>query len=209
LGKARKMRPWQVIRKLRKSTNEQARKIDILCNDIISAHGDFSCQLGNLGFVVQLYESLLSQNDISGVLATSAEFIRDGIGDCNVAVYLADSAGFELHLTDEEAYIDIDLARLESYFTREVADGICRSNRVCLLEDMFEMGLVGNLSELSRICAAAVPLGRWGEAVGFILLYRRSESGFSRAELERVVGITPGLCRAIKACRARGARQGR
>ena len=195
----------QVIAKLRKLTDEQAKKINILCNDIIGAHGDFSSQLGNLAFAVGFYESLLGQSDIGGVLATAAELIRGVVADCNVAVFLADSGGFELHVVDEETPININSDRLEGYFTSEVADSICRSNRVCSLEDMFEMGLVGNLGELVRICAAVVPLGRCGESEGFILLYRGSENGFSRDELAKVVGITPGLCRAIKACASRGA----
>lgn len=208
MDKEQNKQAQQVIAKLRTLTDEQAKKIDILCNDIIGAHGDFVRQLGNLAFVVESYESLLAQSDIGGLLATAAELIRGGVADCNVAVFLVDSGRFELHVVDEDSPIDIDRGRLESYFNPEVADSICRSNKVCSLEDMFEMGLIGNLSELGRICAAAVPLGRWGEAVGFILLYRRSENGFSRDELAKVVGITPGLCRAIKACQGRGAHQG-
>lgn len=208
MDKEQNKRPQQVIAKLRTLTDEQAKKIDILCNDIICAHGDFVRQLGNLTFVVQTYESLLEQMDVSELLAAATGLIRTAVADCSAAVYLVDSGEFELHVVDEEAPIDIDRGGLESYFTSEVADSICRSNKVCSLEDMFEMGLIGNLSELGRICVAAVPLGRWGEAVGFILLYRRSENGFSRDELAKVVGITPGLCRAIKACQGRGARQG-
>lgn len=208
MGKERNKRARLVIAKLKALRDEQAKKIDILCNDIIGAHGDFARQLGNLAFVVQIYESLLDQMDVSGLLAAATGLIRTAAADCSVAVYLVDSGGFEMHALDADSPTDIDRDRLESYFNPEVADSICRSNRVCSLEDMFEMGLVGNLGELGRICAAAVPLGRWGEAVGFILLYRRSENGFSRDELAKVVGITPGLCRAIKARAGRGAHQG-
>jgi len=208
LDKEQNKRSQQVIAKLRTLADEQAKKIDILCNDIIGAHGDFVRQLGNFAFVVESYESLLEQMDVSELLAAATGLIRTAVADCNVAVFLADSGEFELHVVDEDSPIDIDRGRLESYFTSEVADSICRSNEVCSLEDMFEMGLIGNLSELGRICTAAVPLGRWGEAVGFILLYRRSENGFNRDELAKVVGIIPGLCRAIKACQGRGAHQG-
>jgi len=208
LDKEQNKQAQQVIAKLRTLTDEQAKKIDILCNDIIGAHGDFVRQLGNFAFVVETYESLLEQMDVSELLAAATGLIRTAVADCSAAVYLVDSGRFEMHVVDEDSPIDIDMGRLESYFTSEVADSICRSNRVCSLEDMFEMGLIGNLSELGRICAAAVPLGRQGEAVGFILLYRRPENGFSRDELAKVVGITPGLCRAIKACQGRGAHQG-
>jgi len=208
LDKEQDKQAQQVIAKLRKQTDEQAKKIDILCNDIIGAHGDFVRQLGNLAFVVEPYESLLEQMNVSELLAAAPGLIRTAVADCSAAGYLVDSGRFEMHVVDEDSPIDIDRGRLESYFNPEVADSICRSNRVCSLEDMFEMGLIGNLSELGRICAAAVPLGSWGEAVGFILLYRRPENGFSRDELAKVVGITPGLCRAIKARAGRGAHQG-
>ena len=198
LSKQRNKRALLAIRKLKRARDEQAGKIDILCNDIVSAHGDFVRQLCNLGFGVKFYESLLGESNTSGILGTAAELIKDCVADCNVAVFLVDNGGFELHVEDEKAPIDIDSGRLESYFTSEVADNICRSNKVCSLEDMFEMGLIGNLGELGRICAAAIPLGRSGAAVGFILLYRSSQKKFGRDELEKVVGITPGLLRAIK-----------
>ena len=197
----------QVIARLKKLTEEQAKKIDILCNDIIGAHGDFSRQLGNLAFAVRFYESLLAQSDIGAVLTTAAELIRSAVADCNVAVFLVDRGRFELHIVDKDSPIDIDTGRLEACFTSEVADSICRSNRVCSLNDMFEMGLIGNLSELGRICAAAVPLACSGAAVGFILLYRRSEERLRPDELARVLAIAPGLCRAIEACASRGANQ--
>jgi hypothetical protein len=200
LGKERNKRAWQVIRKLKALRDEQAGKIDILCKDVIGAHGDFSRQLSNLSFAVRFYESLLTQNGTGAVLTAAAESIRSGVAGCNVAVFLADSNGFELHVADEDSPIDIDAAGLESYFTSEVVDSICRSNRVCSLDDMFEMGLIGNLGQLSRICTAAVPLGYSGRVVGFILLYRSCENVFTRDELARVVAITPGLCRVIGAC---------
>jgi len=206
LDKEQNKQARQVIAKLRKLTEEQAKKIDILCNDIIGAHGDFSRQLGNLAFAVRFYESLLAQSDIGAVLATAAESIRSAVADCNAAVFLVDRGRFELHVADEDSPLDIDIGRLEACFTSEVADSICRSNRACSLNDMFEMGLTGNLSELSRICAAAVPLRSCGPAMGFILLYRRSEEKLRPDELARVVAIAPGLCRAIEACASHSVR---
>jgi len=205
LDQEQNKREGEVIRKLKKLTDEQAKKINILCNDIIGAHGDFSRQLGDLAFAVRFYESLLGQSDIGAVLARAAESIRSAVADCNVAVFLVDKGRFELHIVDEDKPIDIDTGRLESCFTSEVADSICRSNRVCSMNDMFEMGLIGNLSELGRICAAAVPLACSGSALGFILLYRRSEEKLRPDELAKVLAVAPGMCRAIEACASHSA----
>jgi hypothetical protein len=200
LDKHRNKKARQLIRRLNKLRHEQASKIDILCNDIVSAHTDFVKQLSNLTFGMNFYESLLGRTDFSGLLNTAAELIRDCVANANVAIFLADRGGFGLHLADDDEPVDIDTAGLESYFTSEVADNICRSNKVCSLDDMFEMGLIGNPGELGRICAAAVPLGRSGGALGFILVYRSSTKNLTADELEKIVGVIPGLCRAIKSC---------
>ena len=206
LDQEQNKRSRQVIAKLRKQNDEQAKKINILCNDIISAHGDFSRQLDNLAFAVRFYESVLGQSDIGADLTRAAESIRSAVADCNVAVFLVDKGRFELHIVDENKPIDIDTGRLESYFTSEVVDSICRSNKVCSMNDMFEMGLIGNLSELGRICSAAVPLACSGSSLGFILLYRSSEEKLRPEELAKVVAVAPGMCRAIEACASRSAR---
>ena len=200
MDKQRYKKARLLIRKLNKLRHEQAGKIDILCNDLVSAHTDFVSQLGNLTFGMNFYESLLGPNDLAGLLNTTAQLIKGCLPNANLAVFLADCNGFQLHLADGDNPIDIDATRLESYFTPEVTENICRSNKVCSLDDMFEMGLIGNLAELAKISAAAVPLGRSGTALGFILVYRSSENKLTADELKKIVAITPGLCRAIKAC---------
>ena len=201
MGKQLNKRARSLIRRLNRIRHKQAKQIDILCNDMISVHRDIVKQLKSLNFSVDFYESLLGQNDLTSLLNTSAELIRHYITNSNVAVFLLDCEGFELHMVDEESPIEIDTGRLESFFTSEVVENICRSNRVCSLDDIFEMGFVGNLSDLSRISAAVIPLGSFGVGIGFILLYRSAENKITSDELQRLTTITPGLCRAIESCR--------
>ena len=96
MDKEQNKRPQQVIAKLRTLTDEQAKKIDSLCNDIICAHGDFVRQLGNLTFVVQTYESLLEQLDVSELLAAATGRITTAGRHCSGAVLPVDRAVFEL-----------------------------------------------------------------------------------------------------------------
>ena len=201
-------RTRRLISKLNKIRHTQDRKIDILCNDMISAHRDFVKQLSSLNFTVDFYESILGQNDLGGLLNTAAERIKEYVADCNVAIFLLESEGFELHIVDQEYPIDIDADSLESYFTPEVVRNICRSNRVNSLKDMFEMGLVGNVSDLSRISAAAVPLGRFGSGIGFILIYRGAGKPLGCNDLEKLTTIQSGLCKTIESCQALTHRDG-
>ena len=201
-------RTRRLISKLNKIRHTQDRKIDILCNDMVSAHRDFVKQLGSLNFTVDFYESILGQNDLGGLLNTAAERIKEYVADCNVAIFLLESEGFELHIVDQERPIDIDADSLESYFTPEVVRNICRSNRVNSLKDMFEMGLVGDVSDLSRISAAAVPLGRFGSGIGFILIYRCADRPLGCNDLAKLTTIQSGLCKTIESCQALTHRDG-
>ena len=191
-----------LIRKLNKIRHEQAKKIDILCNDMVSAHSDFIKRLRALTFGVNFYEALLKENDLPRLLDSAADLIKSYVSNSNVAIFLLESDGFELHMTDEEHPIEVDKAKLESCFTPQVVSSICRSNQVCSLNDMFEMGLAGNLAMLGSISAAAIPLGRFGGSTGFILIYRSSDDQLTADELERITAIVPGLCDSIKSRQA-------
>jgi hypothetical protein len=169
---------------------------------MVSAHADFVRQLKTLNFSMNAYESLLAQSDLTGLIDNAAGLVQESIANSNVAVFLASSEGFELHLVNNDAPIDIDSRRLESYFTPEVVQNICKCNWVCTINDMFEMGLEGNLAVLNSISAAAVPLGRFGPTVGFILVYRSADEPLRTAELDRVAVIAPGLCGAIRSFQA-------
>ncbi len=92
--------------------------------------------------------------------------------------------------------------RLEACFGPELMDGICKSNKVCTLDDMFAMGLQGNLVGLNKISAVTIPLGLSGSSLGFILLYRSSENKLTAEEIERLSAITYGLSRAIASCQS-------
>lgn len=130
----------------------------------------------------------------------------------------AASTDFELHAFDSSHAIAFDKGysfdypelvaktlvegdRFEACFSPELIDGIYKSNKVCTLDDMFAMGLQGNLVGLNKISAVTIPLGLSGSSLGFILLYRSSEDKLTAEEIERISAITYGLSRAIASCR--------
>ncbi len=196
----RRKRIRYLVGKLNKERKQQAKKIDILCNDMVSAQKDFVNQIQSLMFCVKCYEALIGQRSQTVLLDTAAMFIRENVRNVNVAIFLLESNRFALHIVDEDKPIEIDTVRFESCFSSELVSDISRANHVCRLDDMFEMGLVGNPSELGRISVAAIPLNRFCQPVGFILLYRNSEDDFTNEELERITGIRDGLCSAITNC---------
>lgn len=189
------------IKKLNEIRHSQEKKIDILCNDMVDAHREFVKQLKDSNFAIGFYESILGQNDIQALTNISAGFIRDNFASSNVATFLLDEDGFQLHMADDTKPIDVDKLRLENSFTDEIVTKICRSNTICSFEEMLQMGLIINIKEPNRISATALPLGRFGKAVGFILIYRNEDNKFTEDELQKLRSITPGLYRAIEAAR--------
>lgn len=200
MAKQKKSKERQLIRRLNNIRHEQVKKIDILCKDMVSAHGDFTKQLYTLTFAVNFYENLLGNNDLHSILNTAAGSIKSFVPGSNVAIFLLDGCGFELHMVDSDNPIDLDTAQLESCFTQEVVDNICRANFVCSLDEMFKMGLMGNPALFAKISATAIPLKKFSHPVGFILIYRNAEDALVQNEIERICAITPGLLNTIESC---------
>ncbi|NIP26159.1 MAG: hypothetical protein GWN67_17415 [Phycisphaerae bacterium] len=224
-NKERHRRLRLLIRKLNKERKKQAQKTDILCNDFISAQADFIKRLNTINFTANFYEAILGTTDLNSLLYTAGKLIKEEISDSNVAFFLLgfpfrreslDGAplqrnSFELYVPEGDKPLVPGVAqlqaiapekeRLENCFTPELVDNICKSNRLCTLDDMFAMGLQGNLIRLSKISAITVPLYRFGSSVGFILIYRLSQNKLTPGELKNISAVTCGLSRAIQSCR--------
>ncbi len=234
--KQRHRRLRLLIGKLNKERKRQAQKIDILCNDFISAHRDFIKRLNTINFTANFYEAIVGTTDLSGLLYTAGKLIKDEIPDSSVAFFLLGPPfrrdpvlqkdgkmgtskksrnglplqrdNFKLYMTSMSSVesfesnqpITLEKRQLENYFTPELVDNICKSNKLCTLDDMFAMGLQGNLIKLNKISAVAVPLRRFGSSLGFILIYRSSENKLTAGELNSISAVTCGLSRAIQSC---------
>ena len=189
-----------LISKLNKERKNQAKKIDMLCNNLIAAQRDFIKRLSAISFAADFYKSIIGITDLGKLLSAACKLIKDEIVDANIAFFLRQTESFELHIFESDKPIAISRQQIENYFTAELADNICKSNQVCSLDDMFSMGLQGNLMELNKVSAFTLPLSQLGPPLGFILIYRSSEKKLTADELNKISAITFGLSRAIQSC---------
>ena len=189
-----------LVSKVNKARKVQAKKIDILCNDIIATQRDFIKRLNTISFTANFYESIVGTTDLSSLLATSGKLIKNEIPDANIAFFLRQTDNFELYLFESDQPITLEKQHLENCFTSELVDNICKSNKLCTLDDLFAIGLQGNLSVLNKTSVVTVPLGQLGTSVGFVLIYRSSQNKLTAAELTNISAIAPGLSRAIQSC---------
>ena len=64
-SKQRKKRLRLLIGKLNKERKKQAKKIDILCNDLIAAQRDFIKRLSTISFTADFCESIIGVSDLN------------------------------------------------------------------------------------------------------------------------------------------------
>ncbi len=196
-NKKRHERLRLLLKALNKKRKKQGKQIDILCNDLISAHRDFIEKLDLISFTAGFYELIIGANELDVLLCNAGKMIGQKVDDTNIAFFLRQHGNFELHVFESDKPITMERKDLETSFTPELISGICAMNKVCTLEDMFAMGLQGNPKKLNTITAATIPLGQAGTSFGFILLYRPSKSKFKEQELDSISAVSPGLSRAI------------
>jgi len=188
------------MRTLNKERKKQARKIDILCNDLIVAQRQFIKKLDTLSFTANFYESIVGSTDLNALFYTAGKLIKDEIPDANIAFFLRQENSFELHMFESNQPITLGKQDLKNCFTPDLVADICKSNKICTLDDMFAMGLQGNLTRLNKVSAATIPLGRLGSSLGFILIYCPSQNELAADQLNNIAAIAPGLSRAIASC---------
>ena len=200
--KNRNKRLRLLIKKLNKERKKQAQQIDILCNDLISAQRDFIKRLKKISFMANFYESTIGTNELNHLLQTTVELIKEQVDGANIIFFLRQTENFDVHTFENEQALTFKKEHLENCFSPELIENICASNRICSLEDMFSLGLQGNLVELRKISAMTIPLDASCSPSGFILVYRSSEKRITTDEICNISAVTFGLSRAISSCHA-------
>lgn len=190
-------RALKVIRSLHKCQKKQASKIDVLCRDMVSAHREFSTKLAALSFAASYYESLLGCTDLDDLLDTAVQGIREAVKETDAAIFLLSENGFDVHIADTGVADPVEKRQFQHWFTRELVNSVSQMNRICSLDQLLHMGLQGSPAVLKTISLAAIPLGRFGQAVGFVLVYRPAHLPLQAEELSRLAAVSSGLHEAI------------
>jgi len=92
----------------------------------------------------------------------------------------------------------VEKREFQHWFTRELVESIGQMNRICSLEQLLRMGLQGPPAVIKTISLAAIPLGRFGQTLGFVLVYRPAHLPLQSEELSRLAAVSVGLRKAIE-----------
>ena len=94
----RNQRALKAIRTLKAQQQKQATQIDILCRDMVKAHDLFSRTLSQLTFAALFYETLLSCDQLEGVIDQTIALICSNIDRAGTAIFLVEPSGFEVYV---------------------------------------------------------------------------------------------------------------
>ena len=190
-----------LLNRLNKQRKQQARKIDILCNDLISAQRAFIQRLYTVSFAAEFYKSLLGSPDLNHLLARADRQIRQGLPGTGVAFYLRQSDGCELHSFPGDELFTCEQDGPQEHLTPELVDGICKSNKIRTLADISSLDLGDGIEGLARFSIVTLPLSDLGRSLGFALLWRPLPLTVSAEEIHRIEPVMCGLSQAIRAAR--------
>ena len=197
---SRQKRLRTLVRNVNCQRRRQARQIDILCRDLIGAQRRFIRHLETIAFTAAFYKSLLGIRDIGRLLDTAGRILGEHVPEAHVIFHLRQHGLFRRYAFDAEAEADSDEVRLVDCLTTELAEGICKSNKTCGLDDLLTLGLQANPAVVSRLSVVTVPLCEGGRSLGFIMLCRGNDQPLTDAEIARATSVAPGLAAAVDVC---------
>lgn len=193
----RRKRVRSLVRAMKWQQKQQQEKIDLLCKDMVEAHTIFASKLEQVCFSSRLFEKLISCNTQKQIFETVERTFTSTFKDMRISIYLSQSESFEYHSSNPSVELPVSPHQLEACFSTELCTNIAQSPSICTIEDMTDMAMQENLSLLKDITIAAIPLIKFGPAVGFILVYREIEHPLSKMQLEMLASVSSGIAKAV------------
>ena len=186
----------RMIRELNRERKTQAKKVDILCHDLIDAQRGFISRLETLRFAATFYRSLLGVSDLTQILRAASEHIGGELPQVSVSFFLKGSEGCKEVPYKPQA---TQPNRLEALLEESVCRAICSANRINSLENLLALGLQVNAGVTGKYGLATIPLSCGCHSLGFIFLHKEGPDSLQAENLQQVYAVCSGLSEAIAA----------
>ncbi len=187
----RLVRLKSAVRKLNNARRMVSKKVDLLCNDLVTAYGDLARQFEDVRVKENFRKTVESAGDLEQMLCHTMDWILRSAGYCNIAIFLAgDDSSFELgaymkytvqgtkSLTDALKQGVVEQVAREEFIQwsdREAADALSP----------------GELDHIPNYGVMAVNSTYLGESLATILLFRDGKSPFSADDAAMLRAIAP------------------
>ncbi len=185
------------VRRLNQSRKVVTKKVDLLCNDLISAYGDVSKQVEELRNQESFRRLLESSKDLEQMLCHAMDWVLRQAGYCNLAVWLAaDDADFQLGaymkytIPGDPALTDALKQNLVPMTAREGMvhlEGHAVKKQLTAGEQKFLQGQ----TVLSQNCTYL------GESLAVLTLFRDEKCPFTDGDMAMIKAIAPVFATAL------------
>lgn len=179
------------VRRLNDARKVVSRKVDLLCNDLVTAYGELSKQLEDVRTQDGFRKVLGEAKDLEQMLCHAMDWLLKQVGYSNIAIWLAaDPNDFQLG-----AYMKYTIPG-EQALTEALRNGLIpmtnRKGLVHLSGEEAETALTpAELKHLAGQTVLSVNCTYLGEALGMITLFRDDERPFSDDDVAAVKSIGP------------------
>jgi hypothetical protein len=189
----------ELVHSVNRQRKIQARKIDILCTDMVTAHRAIIDRLESLTFITRVHESLIGCSSTQEVLAGVSALFAERFGECGIALVTLDADG--VTVCDTHVGLSDEVKELPSYFTAENIRAICAANRACTLPEMLELPAEIPPKTVEKATAVAVPMRNGREAIGLVLLYNDVERQLPPRLIHTAAAVAPAVGRVLAAAK--------
>ncbi len=184
------------VRRLNISRHTVTKKVDLLCNDLITAYGELSRQMEDLrnqeGFRKLMHEA----KDLEQLLCHAMDWILKRAGYCNVAIWLAaDDSDFQLG-----AYMKYTIAgeaELTDAIKKTLLPMVNREGFVQLNSEELAHHLTPGLSPLAGQSLIGINCTYLGETLATLVLFRDAKSPFTDEDAAMIKAICPIFATAL------------
>ena len=181
----------EAVKRLNDSRKMISKKVDLLCNDLVSAYGELSQKLDDVRFQDGFRKSIENAKDLEQLLCHAMDWLLREMGYCNVAVFLAaDDGVFQLgaymkYTVAGEALLTDSLRRVVVPIA--VKDTILHQSAQ-KLADRFtpqEMAFLSGQDILAVNCTYL------GESLASLIFFREEKNAFTDEDTDLLKQISP------------------
>jgi len=180
------------VKRLNDARRTVTKKVDLLCNDLITAYGELSKQLDSVRIQEGFKNFLGEGKDLEQILCHTMDYVMRQMGYCNIAIWLA---GEDQHDFQLGAYMKYTIAG-EDDLTAAMKAGVVKladiEAFVRLSGDTAQEKLSeAELDYLADQDLVAVNCTYLGETLAVVVVFRDAAKGFVDADVATLKTISP------------------
>ncbi len=184
------------VRQLNQARRTVGQKVDLLCQDLVSAYSDLSRQFERVRVGEHLRRLLDSAADLEQMLCHMMDWLLRELGHCNIAIFLADDNG----KSELGAYMKHTVAGDEAvtkWLARHIVPRAGADGWTCAGGEAGELPATGSIKALREQAVLAADCTYLAESLGTIVVFRPADKPFNPDALELLKAAGPVFATAL------------